>query len=133
MADLTRDPTDPTSNGTADNAEDAAADDRLRDQRDLRGPVPPDVVDPQAAAVFRAFFVDGRLTTMPARRSKRLIVLDHIARIFEPGVDYPETEVNVYLRAFHPDFAMLRRYLVDEGFLSRDHGRYWRTGGGVVL
>jgi hypothetical protein len=97
-----------------------------------RGPVPPDVVDPKTAAVFRAFFVDGRLATMPARRSKRLVVLDHIARVFEPGVTYDENEVNAYLRAFHPDYAMLRRYLVDEGFLSRDHGRYWRTGGGVL-
>jgi hypothetical protein len=25
----------------------------------------------------------------------------------------------------------LRRYLVDEGFLSRDAGIYWRTGGTV--
>jgi hypothetical protein len=69
---------------------------------------------------------------MPARRSKRLVVLDHIARVFEPGVSYQENEVNAYLRAFHSDYAMLRRYLVDEGFMSRDHGRYWRTGGGVL-
>jgi hypothetical protein len=97
------------------------------------GSVPDDIVDPAAAAVFRAFFRDGRLTQMPARRSKRLIVLDHIARVFEPGVRYQEREVNAFLRAFHTDYAMLRRYLVDEGFLSRDHGEYWRTGGGVLL
>jgi hypothetical protein len=60
-------------------------------------------------------------------------VLDHIARVFEPGVSYPEPDVNTYLRAFHPDYAMLRRYLVDEGFLSRDHGVYWRTGGVVEI
>jgi hypothetical protein len=33
---------------------------------DTRGPVPPDVVDPKVAAVFRSFFADGRLTAMPA-------------------------------------------------------------------
>lgn len=98
--------------------------------RDL-GPVPLEVSDPERAAVFRAFFVDGRLQTMPAKRAKRLIVLDHIARVFEPGVRYPETEVNGFLRAFHADYAMVRRYLVDEGFLSRDHGEYWRSGGSV--
>ena len=98
---------------------------------DPRGPVPSDVSDPGTAAVFRAFFVQGRLQTMPAKRSKRLIVLDHIARTFEPGVRYAETEVNAFLRAFHADYAMLRRYLVDEGFLTRDHGIYWRSGGGV--
>ena len=29
----------------------------------------------------------------------------------------------------HPDTAALRRYLVDEGILDREHGEYWRTGG----
>ena len=98
-----------------------------------RGPWPPAVTDPERAAIFRAFFVEGRLQTMPAKRAKRLIVLDHIARVFEPGVRYPETEVNAFIRAFHADYAMVRRYLVDEGFLSRDHGEYWRSGGSVDI
>ena len=84
--------------------------------------------------VLRAFLgEDGRLLSMPAKHSKRLVVLDHVARVFEPGVRYPETEVNAMVRAFHDDVAMLRRYLVDEGFLDRDHGVYWRTSGKVVL
>jgi hypothetical protein len=33
------------------------------------------------------------------------------------------------LQLFHPDFAALRRYLVDEGFLTREDGVYWRSGG----
>ena len=40
-------------------------------------------------------------------------------------------KVNRRLRASHPDVASLRRYLVDEGFLSRDARGYWRTGGTV--
>ncbi len=60
---------------------------------------------------------------------KRLVVLDHLAQVFEPGVRYPEQEVGVLLRAFHPDHASLRRHLVDEGFLSRADGVYWRSGG----
>lgn len=83
--------------------------------------------------VLRAFLDDdGRLVAMPAKHRKRLVVLDHIARAFVPGERYPETEVNVMLRAFGDDFAMLRRYLVDEGFLSREGGVYWRTGGTVI-
>jgi hypothetical protein len=35
------------------------------------------------------------------------------------------------LRRFHEDHAALRRYLVDEGFLSREKGQYWRSGGRV--
>jgi hypothetical protein len=34
--------------------------------------------------------------------------------------------VDGILRAFHPDHAALRRYLVDEGFL----GREWASTGG---
>jgi hypothetical protein len=30
---------------------------------------------------------------------------------------------------FHPDYAALRRYLVDEGFMERRHGSYRRAGG----
>src|SRR5690349_20870512 len=35
-------------------------------------------VPPEQAAVLRNFLRDGGLTTIPAARSKRLIVLDHI-------------------------------------------------------
>ena len=66
---------------------------------------------------------------MPAKRSRRLVVLDHVAQVFEPGRRYPEREVNVLLRAFYDDYAALRRYLVDEGFLAREDGEYWRSGG----
>lgn len=104
---------------------------KVVDEGEHRASVPPDVTDPVTTAVFRAFFVRGRLATMPAKRSKRLLVLDRLARVFEPGVRYPETEVNALMRTFHPDVAMLRRYLVDEGFLTRDHGIYLRSGGGV--
>ena len=59
------------------------------------------------------------------------MILDHVCRVFEPGVRYSEREVSVLLRAFHPDYAALRRYLVDEGFLARADGVYWRIGGTV--
>jgi hypothetical protein len=58
-----------------------------------------------------------------------LVVLDRLAQVFPPGESFEEAEVNSRLRAFHPDVASLRRYLVDEGFMDRQHGWYWRTGG----
>ena len=74
---------------------------------------------------------NGRLEQMPAKRSRRLVVLDQVARTFEPGHRYPEREVNDVLRTFWADYAALRRYLVDEGFLDRADGVYWRPGGTV--
>jgi hypothetical protein len=88
-------------------------------------------VDEEEEAVLRQYFRGGRLLEIPARRSKRLIVLTRLALEFEAGVRHSEREVNRALNRYHPDYASLRRYLVDEGLLSREKGIYWRTGGPV--
>jgi len=72
---------------------------------------------------------DGRLSTIPTKRSKLLVVLDHLSQSFEPGRQYPEKEVNEILERFHPDYAALRRYLVEDQFLTREESVYWRSGG----
>ena len=72
---------------------------------------------------------DGRLKTIPTKLSKLLVVLDHLAQEFEPGQTYPEAQVNEILQHFHPDYAALRRYLVENGFLTREDSIYWRSGG----
>jgi hypothetical protein len=87
--------------------------------------------DPAEDAVLSAFVRDGRLTSIPVQLTKRRVVLQHLARVFEPGVRYPEREVNALLGVWHPDVAALRRYLVDEGLMSREGGSYWRSGGWV--
>jgi hypothetical protein len=87
--------------------------------------------DPAEDAVLSAFVRDGRLVSIPAQLTKRVVILRHIVRVFEPGVRYPEREVNALLAVWHPDVAALRRYLVDEGLLTREAGIYWRSGGWV--
>lgn len=79
--------------------------------------------------MLRSFVRGEELVTIPAARSKRLVVLEWLAGRFEPGRTYPEAEANRLLREAHPDHAALRRYLVDEGFLERRDGFYWRAGG----
>jgi hypothetical protein len=81
------------------------------------------------ARVLRAFVHDGRLVSIPAVHAKRVIVLDWLVQRFEPGRRYSEQMVNLILGQVHADTAALRRYLVDEGMLARDHGEYWRAGG----
>lgn len=85
--------------------------------------------DPRLAV----FVQDRQVGTMPARLLRRRRLLDTVAQAFEPGVRYPEPAVNNYLRHIHADHAALRRYLVDEGFLDRADGVYWRTGGSTSL
>ncbi len=59
----------------------------------------------------------GRL---PKSREERLAMLAKLAELFEPGCRYPEKEVNDKLKEFNPDYAILRRSLIDEGFLKRE-------------
>jgi hypothetical protein len=83
--------------------------------------------DPQ----LRVFLRNGTVETLPARHARRRLLLDKIAQAFEPGVRYSERRVSLFLRSIHADYAVLRRYLVDEDFLSRSGGEYWRNGGTV--
>jgi hypothetical protein len=94
---------------------------------DQRHPLDPDVVLP------RFLSAEGRLMDIPRKHAKLLVVLDRLAQEFDLGVTYPEREVVARLTRFHDDHAALRRYLVDEGFLTREDGVYWRTGGTVHL
>jgi hypothetical protein len=83
---------------------------------------------------LRRYVRDGRISVIPAKRAARLLLLDQVAQAFEPGRRYPEPAVNEILRALYDDHAALRRYLVDEGLLSRTPGgTYWRSGGTVLV
>jgi hypothetical protein len=87
----------------------------------------------EESRVLSRFFSGSRLVGIPSQRSKRTLVLDRLAQEFEPGRRYTEREVNGIIQVFHPDYATLRRYLVDGGFLGRADGAYWRVGGRVEV
>jgi hypothetical protein len=81
------------------------------------------------ANVLRHYLEDGRLTTIPAQASKRLVVLRWLRdQVFTEDREYPEKEVNQRIALIHPDPAALRRYLVDERLVTRESGRYRRAG-----
>ena len=79
--------------------------------------------------VLAAFTDDtGVITAFPAQQKKYLVLLRHVLSAFEPGVRYPEREVNERLRRFSADTARLRRSLVEHGLMAREGGggAYWR-------
>jgi hypothetical protein len=81
---------------------------------------------------LRAFIRDGRITAVPAKRARRRLLLNEVAQAFEPGRKYPESAVDEILKSVFDDHCAMRRYLVDEAFLSRTaDGVYWRAGGTV--
>jgi hypothetical protein len=86
-------------------------------------------VSTEDAKVLRHYLEDGRLTTIPAQASKRLVVLRWLRdQVFTEDREYPEKEVNQRIALIHPDPAALRRYLVDERLVTRESGRYRRAG-----
>ena len=79
------------------------------------------------AKTIRSFIRDGRLTTIPSREKRRLIVYRYLRdQVFTEARTYPEAEVNQRLALFHPDVATIRRGMVDAGLVTREAGQYRR-------
>ncbi|NLI92691.1 MAG: DUF2087 domain-containing protein [Peptococcaceae bacterium] len=70
---------------------------------------------------------DGNLSEYPLKEKRRVIILTKIIERFERGKTYTEKEVNEILKTVYPDYAILRRHLVEYGFLDRipDGSTYW--------
>jgi len=82
--------------------------------------------------VIFAFVKDDRLVSIPARHKKRLVVIRYLVdRCFPEDRAYPEGEVNQRLALLHPDVAALRRYMVEDGLLTRAAGEYRRVAPAV--
>ena len=77
--------------------------------------------------VIDSFFENGKLKSIPAQRKKERIILEEIAKAFEPGRIYTEREVNIIIADFHDDFCTIRRDMIAEKLMDRENGKYWRT------
>lgn len=62
------------------------------------------------------YFKGDNLTVIPKKGKNKLEVLEEIIAFFEVGKKYTEKEINEILKRIYPDFAILRRYLVDYGY-----------------
>ena len=87
--------------------------------------------DPADAQILRDHTLNGKITRLPVRQQKKLIViLRWLATLFQADRFYTEPEVNAILKGVFPsDHVSLRRDMVDCGYLrrERDGGRYWLT------
>jgi excisionase family DNA binding protein len=78
--------------------------------------------------VVGAFFEGGVLKSIPASRSKRLLVLKHLVTKLDPQRVYSETEINAFLRPVHSDICTLRRELIVNKLMVRRSGKYKVVG-----
>ncbi|WP_404322006.1 DUF2087 domain-containing protein [Cytobacillus firmus] len=80
--------------------------------------------------ILKKYFPNGTnepLVKFPPREKQRLIVLREIAGRLKPEHTYGEKELNQALKVIYEDYALIRRYLIDYGFLDRkpDGSEYW--------
>jgi len=77
--------------------------------------------------VLRDYTRQSKLIQIPTKDKKWNAILRWLAIMFEPGVRYSEKEVNAILTRVHPDYAQLRRNLVEFGYMRRERGGgdYW--------
>ena len=75
--------------------------------------------------VIESFFEYGKLKAIPAQRKKERIILEEIAKAFEPGRTYTEREVNIIIADFHDDFCTISRDMIGEKIMARENGTYW--------
>ena len=74
--------------------------------------------------VLRDFVKDERITSIPASHKKKLVILRWLMTKIPANAELSEREISTLLKEYHPDFATLRRELVDNKFMTREQGIY---------
>ena len=77
--------------------------------------------------IVSQYFSGGALTKFPPKEKQRLVILREISNQFKKDYMYEEKEINVFLQGIYKDYVLIRRYLIDYGFLDRkpDGSNYW--------
>ena len=88
------------------------------------------VTDAEAGKIIKTFFTSISppvLKTFSSKEKNKIVILKVIAEQFEPSKKYTEKQVNEILEAIYSDYATIRRYLIEYGFMGRksDCSEYW--------
>ncbi|MFI8685945.1 DUF2087 domain-containing protein [Rossellomorea sp. NPDC077527] len=77
--------------------------------------------------ILKKYFSDGILTKFPPKEKQRLVILREISKQLKENDHYDEKELNQLLKSMYNDYVLIRRYLIEYGFLDRkpDGSKYW--------
>lgn len=72
--------------------------------------------------------IQSKIKVFPIKEAKRKALLPRFSNLFEPNKDYSEKEVKEIINTIYEDDALIRRYLVDYGYLNRskDGSKYYK-------
>jgi len=80
--------------------------------------------------IVEKYFPDGPsgpLKKFPLKQKEKLVVLREIIKRINSKQIYHEKELNEILKTIYEDYVLIRRYLIEYGFLDRkpDGSQYW--------
>ncbi|RAR43446.1 DUF2087 domain-containing protein [Paenibacillus sp. MDMC362] len=79
-------------------------------------------------SVLRNFLTkEGTLRSIPAQYKKKLVILEYLVEQLEAGKEYPEKDINSFIKHYHADYATIRREFIIHQYMSRDHEIYIRN------
>lgn len=88
------------------------------------------ITDVEREKVLGNYFkqgLQGPLDVFPSKEKRKYIIAQEIIKQFEVDRIYVEKEINDKLATIYPDFATVRRFLIDYRFMARsvDGKEYW--------
>lgn len=88
------------------------------------------ITEEESEKFLQAYFKegpDGPLAQFPTKEKRKIVILLHLIKKFDPDRKYSEPEVNAILQSVYDDYVTLRRTMIDYGLLDRtaDGGLYW--------
>lgn len=88
------------------------------------------ITDEENDTIIKKYFpqgADGPLKTFTMKEKNKIAVLRQLVKRFDKERIYTEKEVNEILKGAYDDFATLRRYMIEYGFMERkrDGSQYW--------
>lgn len=88
------------------------------------------ITEQESEKILAAYFkqgLDGPMDVFPLKEKKRVAILRHLIKNFDANKNYTEKEVNAILEKYYDDYVLLRRCLIEYGFMDRtqDGSSYW--------
>lgn len=82
-----------------------------------------------ASMILNNYIKQGKLLIFPKKKKAKDAISQYILSFFEDNKTYNEQQVNEIIKAIYDDYAIIRRYLVDEAYLKRtDDGSSYIKG-----
>jgi len=85
------------------------------------------ITEQEKENIIKNYIKNDKIINIPRAEKKKIIILQYLLQKFERNKRYTEKEVNEVIKSMHEDFATLRRYLIEYGFMARENNGsiYW--------